>query len=450
MNLKRLLFNFQIGIDAIGYNRFRALLTSLGIIFGVAAVIAMLAIGKGTEKEIAEQLKQVGSNNITISALWKEEKEKTKEEKEQANANEGDEKVKRFTPGLTLADGENIVQTLGEYVDFYSPEIEVETPVMRGGKRYQGKVIGVNNNFFDVAVLNIGDGQMFSDVNFSLAQPVCIIGKSLRAKLFTDIEPVGQQIKCGDVWLKVVGVLGEKNVSDQTISSYSVRNANEEVYVPVTTMLVRFKNRAKITPGDMRRNMWDDDDGEKKPENYHQIDKLVIKVKNTEMMKEVSEVVKKLLMRRHNLVEDFEVQIPELLLKQQQKNKRQFNNMLAFIAGISLIVGGIGIMNIMLASVMERIKEIGLRQSLGATRLDISMQFISEAVVISISGGIIGVLLGVAFCYIIDSSMETKTIITPFSIILSFTISIVVGLISGIVPARRAARQDPVESLRHE
>jgi putative ABC transport system permease protein len=450
MNTSRITFNFLIGLEAIGYNRFRAFLTSLGIIFGVAAVIAMLGIGKGTEQEIAEQLKQVGSNNITISAVWKEKKQQTKEEKA-ASTEKEDEKVKRYTPGLTVADGENVAQTLAEYVDFTSPEIEIELPVMRNGKRVSGRVIGVNNHFFEVAVLNIGDGNFFADVNFSLAEPVCIIGKSLRTKLFTDVEPIGQKIKCGDVWLKVIGVLGEKNVSDQTISAYSVRNANEEVYVPINTMLVRFKNRAKVTPSDMQRRAWEDDeDGGDKVENYHQIDKLVVKVKNTEMMKEVSEVVKKMLMRRHNGVEDFEVQIPELLLKQQQKNKRQFNNMLAFIAGISLIVGGIGIMNIMLASVMERIREIGLRQSLGATRRDISLQFISEAVTISVSGGILGVFMGIGFCYAIDYFMDTKTIITPISIIISFSISIIVGLISGIAPARRASRQDPVESLRHE
>lgn len=447
MKFNRLTFNFLIGLEAITYNGFRTFLTSLGIIFGVSAVIAMLAIGKGTEQEIAEQLKQVGSNNITITALWKDDQQK---DKNQAAEEKESEKVKRYTPGLSIADGENIMNTLKGYVDFASPEIELETPVMRGGKRLSGKIIGINNHFFDVAVLNVSDGNSFSSVNFALAEPVCIIGKSLKAKLFTDKEPIGQKIKCGDVWLTVIGVLGEKNVSDQTISSYAVRNANEEVYIPINTMLTRFKNRAKITPSDMRSNNWDDDDEEKKPENYHQIDKLVIKVKNTDEMREVSEVVKKILKRRHNDVEDFEVQIPELLLKQQQKNKRQFNNMLAFIAGISLIVGGIGIMNIMLASVMERIKEIGLRQSLGATRKDISLQFISEAVTISISGGILGVLVGIGFCYAIDYFMETKTIITPFSILISFTISIFVGLVSGIAPARRAAKQDPVESLRYE
>lgn len=447
MKFNRLTFNFLIGLEAITYNGFRTFLTSLGIIFGVSAVIAMLAIGKGTEQEIAEQLKQVGSNNITITALWKDDQQK---DKNQAAEEKESEKVKRYTPGLSIADGENIMNTLKGYVDFASPEIELETPVMRGGKRLSGKIIGINNHFFDVAVLNVSDGNSFSSVNFALAEPVCIIGKSLKAKLFTDKEPIGQKIKCGDVWLTVIGVLGEKNVSDQTISSYAVRNANEEVYIPINSMLTRFKNRAKITPSDMRSNNWDDDDEEKKPENYHQIDKLVIKVKNTDEMREVSEVVKKILKRRHNDVEDFEVQIPELLLKQQQKNKRQFNNMLAFIAGISLIVGGIGIMNIMLASVMERIKEIGLRQSLGATRKDISLQFISEAVTISISGGILGVLVGIGFCYAIDYFMETKTIITPFSILISFTISIFVGLVSGIAPARRAAKQDPVESLRYE
>ncbi|HYG15215.1 MAG TPA: ABC transporter permease [Bacteroidia bacterium] len=448
MNLKRLPFNFGIGLEAIRYNRFRAFLTSLGIIFGVSAVIAMLAIGKGTEEEIAEQLKQVGSNNITINAVWKED-DVSKKEKE-ASTEKEEEKVKRYSPGLTIADGENILETLEEYVEFTSPEIENEVSVVRNGKRVQGKVIGITNHFFDVAVIDVADGSRFSDINFSLAEPVCIIGKSLRSKLFTDVSPIGQKIKCGSVWLTVVGVLQDKNVSAQSISSYSVRNANEEVYIPVTTMLVRFQNRAKITPSDMRSMYWDDDEDAQKPKNYHQIDKLVVKVKSTEMMMQVSEVVRKILKRRHNEVEDFDVQVPELLLKQQQKNKRQFNILLAFIASISLIVGGIGIMNIMLASVMERIKEIGLRQSLGATREDISLQFISEAVAISFTGGVIGILFGVGLCYAIEYFMDTKTIITPVSIVVSFTISIAVGLLSGITPARRASKQDPVQSLRHE
>lgn len=448
MDFNRLTFNFFIGLEAIMYNRFRALLTSLGIIFGVAAVIAMLAIGKGTENEIAEQLKQVGSNNITITAVWKEDQNKAGAE---ATEEKEEEKVKRYTSGLTIADGENIVTTLKEYVDYASPEIELEKPIIYKSKRLSGKIIGVSNNFFDVAVLSIGEGKTFTNIHFSMAEPVCIIGKSLKAKLFTDVEPIGQKIKCGDVWLTIIGVLSAKNVSSQTISAYSVRNANQEVYIPVNTMLTRFQDRSRITPSDMRRGgRGDDDEDENKPQNYHQIDKLVVKVKNTEMMREVSEVVKKMLVRRHNNVEDFDIQIPELLLKQQQKNKRQFNILLAFIASISLVVGGIGIMNIMLASVMERIKEIGLRQSLGATRKDISQQFISEAVTISVSGGIIGVLFGVGLCYSIEWFSGIKTIITPISVIISFTISILVGLVSGIMPAKKASKQDPVESLRHE
>lgn len=448
MNFNRLTFNFFIGLEAIMYNRFRALLTSLGIIFGVSAVIAMLAIGKGTENEIAEQLRQVGSNNITITAVWKEDQNKAGAE---ATEEKEEEKVKRYTSGLTIADGENIVSTLKEYVDYASPEIELEKPIIYKSKRLSGKIIGVSNNFFDVAVLSIGEGKIFNNIQFSMAEPVCIIGKSLKAKLFTDVEPIGQKIKCGDVWLTIIGVLSAKNVSSQTISAYSVRNANQEVYIPVSTMLTRFQDRSRITPSDMRRGgRGNDDDDEDKPQNYHQIDKLVIKVKNTEMMREVSEVVKKMLVRRHNNVEDFDIQIPELLLKQQQKNKHQFNMLLAFIASISLVVGGIGIMNIMLASVMERIKEIGLRQSLGATRKDIAQQFISEAVTISVSGGVIGVLFGVGICYTIEFFSGIKTIITPISVIISFTISILVGLVSGIMPAKKASKQDPVESLRHE
>ncbi len=447
MDFNRLTFNFFIGLDAIMHNRVRALLTSLGIIFGVAAVIAMLAIGRGTENEIAEQLKQVGSNNITITALWKDDQDK---EGSEVTEEKEAEKVKRYTSGLTLGDGENISTTLKEYVDYASPEIEMETSIIYKGKRLSGRVIGVNNNFFDVAVLSIGEGKIFTNIHFNMAEPVCIIGKSLKAKLFTDVEPIGQKIKCSDIWLTVVGVLSAKNVSDQTIASYSVRNANQEVYIPVNTMLARFKDRSRITPSDMRKRGRGNNKEKDKPQNYHQIDKLVVKVKNSEMMGEVAEVIKKMLVRRHNNVEDFEIQIPELLLKQQQKNKHQFNILLAFIASISLIVGGIGIMNIMLASVMERIKEIGLRQSLGATQKDISLQFISEAVTISFSGGVIGVLFGISLCYFIEIFLGINTIITPISVIISFTISIIVGLVSGIAPALRASKQDPVESLRHE
>tara|TARA_R100000005_G_C5000925_1_gene207926 strand:- start:4716 stop:5333 length:618 start_codon:yes stop_codon:yes gene_type:complete len=184
--------------------------------------------------------------------------------------------------------------------------------------------------------------------------------------------------------------------------------------------------------------------------NYHQLDRLVLKVSNTDQMNSIAQVVSKMLKRKHSQVIDYEISIPELLLKQQQRTKNIFNFVLGGIAGISLLVGGIGIMNIMLASVMERIKEIGLRMSLGATRLDIIYQFLLEAVMISFSGGAIGVLLGLVAAFGIAELAEIPTIVSPFSILLSFGVAVTVGIIFGIAPAKRAAEQDPITSLRYE
>lgn len=184
--------------------------------------------------------------------------------------------------------------------------------------------------------------------------------------------------------------------------------------------------------------------------NYHQLDRLVVHIDKTEMMQPSAEAIEKILLRRHNGTVDYEIIVPELILKQEQKTKKIFNLVLGVIAGISLLVGGIGIMNIMLASVLERIREIGLRQSLGATRKDVIWQFMSEAIIMSIGGGTIGVLLGIGLSVLISKAFELTIFITFTSIVISFTISVMVGLLFGIWPARKAAMQNPVDSLRHD
>ncbi len=190
--------------------------------------------------------------------------------------------------------------------------------------------------------------------------------------------------------------------------------------------------------------------GEKERKNYHQLDRLVIQVEETGRLRPVAEILSRLLQRRHFEVVDYEIEIPELLLKQQQRTNDIFNFVLGAIAGISLLVGGIGIMNIMLASVLERIKEIGLRMSLGARKSDIVQQFLFEAMMISISGGIIGVILGVSLAYVVSSIAGIPTIVTISSIVVAFGVAATVGLVFGIAPARRAAQQDPITSLRYE
>ena len=235
-----------------------------------------------------------------------------------------------------------------------------------------------------------------------------------------------------------------------------------DVYTPIQTVLVRYENRDLITESMIRGSnsasggrfmiiIGGDENAPSGPiENYHQIDRLVVQVDQTELLSSTAEVMARFLERRHGEVIDYEITIPELLLKQQQRTKNIFNFVLGAIAGISLLVGGIGIMNIMLASVMERIKEIGLRLSVGAKKEDIILQFLNEAVMISVSGGIIGIILGITMAAVVSNVADIPTVISPLSILLSFGVAATVGLIFGITPAKRAASQDPITSLRYE
>lgn len=441
MNIQRVIFNFLLGTEALLANKTRAFLTSLGIIFGTGAVIAMLSVGAGTQEEILKQMQEAGSNNIIIKPKIPKEKENKEEETEKP----------RYSAGLNLSDVKNITATLPG-VKALSPEIEMETVFIREGIKMSGKLIGVENDYFSVANLTVGDGTQFSHRQSEFAEPVCIIGNDIRARFFPNSKPVGSYIKCGQIWLKVIGVLGEKTVSEKSQTNLSIRNDNFNIYIPIQTFLVRYTDRARITRGKIEKAMQEmEENGGKVPvTNYHQLDRLVVKIEDSKAMSASVDIIKRMLIRRHNQAEDFEIIVPETLLKQEQRTKQLFNLVLGLIASISLLVGGIGIMNIMLASVMERIREIGLRQSIGATRNDILLQFLAEALSISLAGGIVGVMVGIGVAFGIEKAAGVHTIVQPASVLLSFTVCLVVGLVFGIFPARKAAMRDPVESLRHD
>lgn len=441
--LQKLAYNFQIGLESISQNRLRGILTSLGIIFGVASVIAMLAIGRGAQEEILEQMKILGANNIIIKPIIDQDDENDEEE---------ENKKVVYSPGLTLADGDAIMELIPN-VEKMTPEVVIETNFLRPGLRKTGKVVGVDNSFFDMSGFTLENGSVFSPIHMETASSVCVIGNGVKARFFPGVNPIGKQIKCGKVWLTVIGVANERNISEKNIKSLGIRDYNMDIYVPVKTVLLRFKNRNRITEKDLDRGGRDEDENEvvdPTAKNYHQLDKLTITLKNSEQVFEVAEVLGRMLLRRHNQVQDFEVIVPEQLLAQEQRTKKIFNLVLTSIASISLLVGGIGIMNIMLASVMERIKEIGVRLSLGATKTDIITQFLSEAISLSVFGGIVGILTGVLFSVLIESETGIKTIVTPYSVILSFFVSFSIGVLFGFFPARKAAGQDPVVSLRYE
>ncbi|HEY9486883.1 MAG TPA: ABC transporter permease [Chryseosolibacter sp.] len=446
---ERIKANLYIAIDAVISNKVRSLLTALGIIFGVAAVIAMLAIGNGAQQEILEQIKLVGVNNIVIKPVVEQEEKKVEEAV-------GTKEKKKFSPGLTLRDVQSIQETIPGLTKI-SPEIILESNVVRKGFRRSAKLVGIEPSYFDIYNFQLEEGMIFTESQRKIGSPVCIIGQSIKTRFFPTENPIGKNIKVGSHWLSIIGVMQERYVSENSISKLGIRDFNMDIYVPLQTMLIRYRDRDKITASDIRQaaarnrsNGAESSAAEQERKNYHQLDRLVIQVDETPSLQPSAEILSRLLKRKHYDMVDFEIEIPELLLKQQQRTNDIFNYVLGAIAGISLLVGGIGIMNIMLASVLERIKEIGLRLSIGAKKSDVTQQFLFEAVMISVSGGIIGVILGVSMAFIVSEFADIPTLISFSSIILSFGVAATVGLIFGIAPARKAASQDPITSLRYE
>ncbi len=442
--------NFTEAIRVILANKVRTLLTALGIIFGVAAVITMLAIGKGAEREILSQLELVGVNNILITPIPDEPDENNSEDEEDTGASE----TIRFSKGLDLLDIASIqnIPTIKQI----SPEIIMETYMIKKGRQSSVKLIGVTNSFFETSNVNIGQGKNFTEAQAINAQPVCIIGEKVEKKLFTGESAIGKQIKVKDVWLKVIGIIEEKLISETAQENLGIRDLNQDIYVPIQTFLVRYKNRKIIVDQEMPQGMFIINGGSNGPKkrtprgNYHQIDRLTVQVHNSNELKSTAEVISKMLKRKHNGMMDFEITIPINLLKQQQKTKQIFNIVLSIIAGISLLIGGIGIMNIMLASILERTKEIGIIKAIGATKQDIVLQFLSESILISLGGGILGCILGIVGAYILEFTTGIETIVTVGSILLSFLVATLIGLIFGVLPAKAAANKNPIEAIRHE
>jgi putative ABC transport system permease protein len=406
-----------------------------------------------------DQMKMVGVNNILINPIIPE---KT------SSSDEGTEKQqKKFSRGLSMMDVAAIKETVPS-VKRISPEISFNSIAMMNGVKYTAKLVGVSNDYFELYNLPLVDGAFFNDYQEKNGIQVCIIGANIRAKFFSKINPIGQYIKFSGIWLKVIGVLQKTNVSLTGFEEKGVNVYNDNIYIPIETLLLRYQNRGLVNTklvssattnamilgghgGFMSIVASGSSSASSDAEtNYNQLDRIVVQVNETEQLNPTTEILSRMFTRRHSGVKDFEITVPELLLKQQQRTKDIFNIVLGAIASISLIVGGIGIMNIMFASVMERIKEIGTRMAIGAKKMDIVVQFLSEAVLISVTGGFIGIFLGVIMAKLIEQVAGIMTIVSFFSVFIAFGVSAAVGVIFGYSPAKRASERDPIESLRHE
>jgi putative ABC transport system permease protein len=407
--------NVKLAISGLTDHKFRSFLTMLGIIFGVASVIAMLSIGEGAKREAIAKYQDLGVNNIIIR-----DKELTDEELEEVRS--------KFSQGLSIQDAQAIGEVAPD-VEKISSQAETTADVKYSDKSVKSTVIGITPDFFSMTNYKLKSGEWITDAHNTLRRKVCILGAGVAMSLYRQEDPIGKMVKVEDQWLEVIGVLESKALFTETVGELAARDLNNDVYIPFETYQTRF--------------------GMEKP-LQSQIKQITVQVGASGRIIETAALVREILKRRHFNNDDYSIVIPYELLKQEEKERQIYNFLLGAIAAISLIVGGIGIMNIMLATVMERTREIGIRRAIGARKKDIMNQFVAEAVAISITGGVIGVVLGVALSLVVSLFTDVKTSIQLYSIFIAFAFSVIVGVSFGYLPAKNAAELKPVDSIRYE
>ena len=401
-------------ISNLGRRKLRSFLTMLGMIFGVGAVIAMLSIGAGAERESLRIIENFGIRNIIIQA-----KEFKQEELKQ---------IRTESLGLALRDLEALEAVLKPKPLVSAKRVVKTFQVISDKGRSDSRVLGVSSTFPAIQNLKLVQGSFFLPFDEEASNQVCVLGMTAKQKLFGFGTVLGERIKINDQWSTVIGVLADANVEKQEFEGVKIQNPNNDIYIPITTSLKKFE-----------RDTLD-----------NELHEVVVQVADRGDLREQAAAISNLMSTMHRYVDDYSLIVPEKLLEQNQKTQGIFNIVMGAIASISLLVGGIGIMNIMLASVLERTTEIGLRRAIGARKRDIRVQFIAEALGLSLAGGLAGIALGYAISRGVAIYSGWSTIITAASIGLSFGVSSLVGLIFGIYPAVQASNLDPIECLRYE
>ena len=414
-----------LGLKSLWLHKLRSALTVSGIIFGVCSVIAMLAIGEGASYAAQEQIRQLGSQNIIVNSV------KPPEERSAAS-----EQTFALKYGLTYTDAERIKSTIPG-VQVLVPARHIRQHIRHLGRRVDGNLVGTVPWYPEVANRTLLRGRFLTAVDMARQANVCVLNEPLLRELFPFSDPVGQVIRAGSHCYRVVGILRAQAGAAAKKSGGGATTSSFEVYIPMTTAQGRYGDMIfKRRSGSFEATII-------------QLTRVIVQAPSLEQVVPVSKAVERVLRYAHDK-HDYEIIVPLELLQRARETKRIFNIVLGSIAAISLLVGGIGIMNIMLATVTERTREIGIRRALGARRRDIVAQFLSECILLTATGGLLGVALGAIIPYAVTRFFKMPTIVTLASCILAFSISVGVGLIFGIYPAYRAANMDPIEALRHE
>jgi len=420
----------RLGAKNILTHKGRASLTVLGVIFGVAAVIAMLSISEGMRFEMLERLKLLGIDNILLQSVKPPEKEKPQTEAGFRGS------LLRF--GLLYKDQRMIGKSC-PWIAHIVPAKKVVKDMWYGSRKIQANILATVPEYTSIFDCEIAVGRFISAADQKNAASVCVMGAAVARDCFANFSPLGKTVKIGGVDYTVVGKLRAQYTTGGTADSSGVEVAdlNRNVYVPLST--------AKFRYGDLQQKR------ESGSSSYiHQeLDQIYIKVPDASYVEKTAAAVQRVLETNHKEV-DYRVNVPLALLREKERTQRTFNIVMVAIASISLLVGGIGIMNIMLASVTERTREIGIRRAMGAKKRDITVQFLIETVVLSASGGLIGLLVGAVGAQMVSSFAEWKTIVPLWSVFLAFGISAGTGVVFGMFPAVKAANMDPIEALRHE
>jgi putative ABC transport system permease protein len=404
-------------VDNLLLHKLRTLLTMLGMIFGVAAVLSMLSIGAGAQQQVMAFIEDLGVRNVIVEA-----RETTEW---QAN-----QKVRQQSPGLTFQDLRAIQASVPGLEVVTARKRFTPTRVVPKPDTEVPTVYGVEPVYQRIANLRISSGRFYDDDEAARAAPVCVLGEAARWRLFGDTDPIGKFVKVNEQWFDVIGVVGPQAVAQGEVGGIPAQDRNNLIYVPTSAAILRLEDNYSAL--------------------RDEIDGVFIRLASETDITSAAAIVRGVLENSHRGASDYSLIVPAELLAEQQRTKRIFDIVMVALASISLLVGGIGIMNIMLANVMERTPEIGLRRAIGATRVDIVRQFVLETTMIAVAGGAIGLALGLAMSRGIASFAGWSTIVTGWSLLLAFLVSVVVGLISGVYPAMKAAELDPVQALHYE